>query len=281
MKLVYLCLTTMMLILAGCGNAARKSGQEQNGAKLLSGQGVQARQFGAFKVTWIQDVATKQSWEIFPDADKSLIDSLRLQDGIPSSISTYLIEKDSCRILFDTGLGGKNSRLLPLLDSLGLQPDSINYLYLTHLHGDHIGGMMNGDDIVFGHATVFLAKPEYDGWMKMYAEKKAQVVKTMNAYKEQLQFFEFGDTLPGGVITIDAVGHTPGHTAYRAGKIVVAGDLMHGVALQKEHQDICATFDMDKEAAIATRKYFLKLAAEEGVALAGMHFPAPGIIQGE
>lgn len=279
MKLVYLCLTTMMLILAGCGNAARKSGQEQNGAKLLSGQGVQARQFGAFKVTWIQDVATKQSWEIFPDADKSLIDSLGLQDGIPSSISTYLIEKDSCRILFDTGLGGKNSRLLPLLDSLGLQPDSINYLYLTHLHGDHIGGMMNGDDIVFGHATVFLAKPEYDGWMKMYAEKKAQVVKTMNAYKEQLQFFEFGDTLPGGVITIDAVGHTPGHTAYQLENLLIIGDLIHGAALQMVRPEICPTYDMDKQIAIKSRKRLLKYAEDNDLVMAGMHLPYPGFME--
>lgn len=279
MKLVYLCLTTMMLILAGCGNAARKSGQEQNGAKLLSGQGVQARQFGAFKVTWIQDVATKQSWEIFPDADKSLIDSLGLQDGIPSSISTYLIEKDSCRILFDTGLGGKNSRLLPLLDSLGLQPDSINYLYLTHLHGDHIGGMMNGDDIVFGHATVFLAKPEYDGWMKMYAEKKAQVVKTINAYKEQLQFFEFGDTLPGGVITIDAVGHTPGHTAYQLENLLIIGDLIHGAALQMVRPEICPTYDMDKQIAIKSRKRLLKYAEDNDLVMAGMHLPYPGFME--
>lgn len=279
MKLVYLCLTTMMLILAGCGNAARKSGQEQNGAKLLSGQGVQARQFGAFKVTWIQDVATKQSWEIFPDADKSLIDSLGLQDGIPSSISTYLIEKDSCRILFDTGLGGKNSRLLPLLDSLGLQPDSINYLYLTHLHGDHIGGMMNGDDIVFGHATVFLAKPEYDGWMKMYAEKKAQVVKTMNAYKEQLQFFEFGDTLPGGVITIDAVGHTLGHTAYQLENLLIIGDLIHGAALQMVRPEICPTYDMDKQIAIKSRKRLLKYAEDNDLVMAGMHLPYPGFME--
>lgn len=279
MKLVYLCLTTMMLILAGCGNAARKSGQEQNGAKLLSGQGVQARQFGAFKVTWIQDVATKQSWEIFPDADKSLIDSLGLQDGIPSSISTYLIEKDSCRILFDTGLGGKNSRLLPLLDSLGLQPDSINYLYLTHLHGDHIGGMMNGDDIVFGHATVFLAKPEYDGWMKMYAEKKAQVVKTINAYKEQLQFFEFGDTLPGGVITIDAVGHTLGHTAYQLENLLIIGDLIHGAALQMVRPEICPTYDMDKQIAIKSRKRLLKYAEDNDLVMAGMHLPYPGFME--
>lgn len=224
-------------------------------------------------------MATKQSWEIFPDADKSLIDSLGLQDGIPSSISTYLIEKDSCRILFDTGLGGKNSHLLPLLDSLGLQPDSINYLYLTHLHGDHIGGMMNGDDIVFGRATVFFAKPEYDGWMKMDAEKKAQVVKTMNAYKEQLQFFEFGDTLPGGVITIDAVGHTPGHTAYQLENLLIIGDLIHGAALQLVRLEICPTYDMDKQIAIKSRKRLLKYAEDNDLVMAGMHLPYPGFME--
>lgn len=49
----------------------------------------------------------------------------------------------------------------------------------------------------------------------MPAERKAQVVKTMDAYKERLHLFEFGDTLPGNVVAMEAVGHTPGHTVSR------------------------------------------------------------------
>ena len=138
---------------------------------------------------------------------------------------------------------------------------------------------MKCDDIVFGHATVFLAKPEYDGWMKMDAEKKAQVVKTMNAYKEQLQFFEFGDTLPGGVITIDAVGHTLGHTAYQLENLLIIGDLIHGAALQMVRPEICPTYDMDKQIAIKSRKRLLKYAEDNDLVMAGMHLPYPGFME--
>lgn len=62
-----------------------------------------------------------------------------------------------------------------------------------------------------------------------------QMVKTMNAYKDRLHLFEFGETLPGNVVTMNAEGHTPGHTVYQAGKLLVIADLIHGAALQLEH----------------------------------------------
>ena len=144
------------------------------------------------------------------------------------------------------------------LKRLGIAPEDIHYLYLTHFHGDHIGGMMQGDSVVFPNAQVYASKKEYDGWMKMPDDKKAQVVKTMDAYKDRLHLFEFGETLPGNVIACDAVGHTPGHTAYQVGTLLVVGDLIHGAALQIPHPEICATYDMDKEAAIQSRKKYLQ-----------------------
>ena len=96
-------------------------------------------------------------------------------------------------------MGAPGSRLLPGLQSLGISPADIGYLYLTHFHGDHIGGMMKGDSVVFPNAEVYASKVEYDAWMAMPAERKAQVVKTMDAYKERLHLFEFGDTLPGSM----------------------------------------------------------------------------------
>ena len=102
-----------------------------------------------------------------------------------------------------------------------------------------------------------------------------QQVATMEAYKDRLHLFQFGDTLPGGVVAMDAVGHTPGHTVFQAGGLLVVGDLMHGAALQKVHPEVCATFDMDKEAAIGARRRFIRYAEENGLTMAGMHLPVP------
>lgn len=229
------------------------------------------------KVTWIRDNASPRLMPrtLFPDATDALMDSLSLQEGIPASVSTFLIECDGKRMLFDTGVGAPDSRMMEGLKSLNVKPEDIDCLFLTHFHGDHIGGMMKGDSVVFPNAEVYASKVEYDAWMAMPAERKAQVVKTMDAYKERLHLFEFGDTLPGNVVAMEAVGHTPGHTVFQSGKLLVIGDLIHGAALQLEHPEYCASYDMDKEAAVKARKYFLQYAKDNQLTMAGMHLPAP------
>ena len=73
--------------------------------------------------------------------------------------------------------------------------------------------------------------------------------------------------------------HTPGHTVYKAGKLLVIGDLFHGYALQKDHPEICAQYDMDKTGAIKSRKYYLQYARENGLVMAGMHLPVPAFAE--
>ncbi len=276
----YWVVASIVLLLVGCGGGAKKQTNEEASmdSTTMACDGLKTLQLDGVKVAWIQDNAKERLMErtLFADASDELIDSLKLADGIPSSMSTFLVETDGVRILFDTGMGAPDSRLLSGLASLGVTPADIKYLYLTHFHGDHIGGMMKGDSIVFPNAEVYASKVEYDAWLKMSSERNAQVVKTMNAYKDRLHLFEFGETLPGNVVTMNAEGHTPGHTVYQAGKLLVIADLIHGAALQLEHPEICAAYDMDKDAAVKSRKHFLRYAKENGLTMAGMHLPPPG-----
>ena len=216
----YWVVASIALLLVGCGGGAKKQTNEEVSmdSTTMACDGLKTLQLDGVKVTWIQDNAKERLMErtLFADASDELIDSLKLADGIPSSMSTFLVETDGVRILFDTGMGAPDSRLLSGLASLGVTPADIKYLYLTHFHGDHIGGMMKGDSIVFPNAEVYASKVEYDAWLKMPSDRNAQVVKTMNAYKDRLHLFEFGETLPGNVVTMNAEGHTPGHTVYQA-----------------------------------------------------------------
>ena len=247
-----------------------------------AGYGVKTIRLGDLTVTWIADneTETMQKRSLFKDASDELMAQLGLQNGVPSSISTFLVEKNGVKMLFDTGYGNAGSCLLKRMARLHVSPSDIKYLFLTHFHGDHICGMMKGDSIVFPHAQVYASKLEYDAWMNhMPAERNARQVKVMTAYKKQLHLFDFGDTLPEGVVAMDAVGHTPGHTAYRLGKLLVVGDLMHGFALQSLHPQISAAYDMDKVKAAASRKRLLEYAKKHHLLMAGMHFPAPAMIQ--
>ena len=276
---------TLALTLSACGGSnAKKADNEtaQPDTTLVITDSITtvSLRTGDTKLTWLKDNAGEKLMPrtLFPDATDGLIDSLALTDGIPSTISVFLAEREGKLILFDTGNGAPQGHMAEEMKRIGVSPADIKLLYLTHFHGDHIGGMMRGDTVVFPNAEVYASKAEYEAWMQMPKEQNALVVKTMEAYKDRLHLFEFGDTLPGGVVALDAAGHTPGHTAYRAGQFLIVGDLMHGVALQREHPDICASFDMDKDAAIASRKRITEYAKDNDLILAGMHFPAPGFL---
>lgn len=285
-KIEVLMMVSMLLL--GCTGQSKQSKEksaksdtadiqvQQNDNKLLS-----TMELDNMKVTWIRDNANDRIMplSLFPDATDAQIDSLSLQNGVPASISTFLVETDGKRILFDAGMGAPDSKLFEGLKSLNINPADIDYLFITHFHGDHIGGMMKDGVAVFPNAEVYASKAEYDAWMKMPADKKSQVESTMKAYKDRLHLFAFGDTLPCKVVAMDAAGHTPGHTVFQAGKLLVVGDLMHGAALQLKYPDVCATYDMDKAGAVKSRKHYVQYFRENGLVMAGMHLPVPAFMK--
>lgn len=61
--------------------------------------------------------------------------------GIPNAISVLLVDSGEGWMLVDTGLRGGASRIQEALTSLGAGPRDLRYIYLTHQHGDHIGGL--------------------------------------------------------------------------------------------------------------------------------------------
>ena len=211
---------------------------------------------------------------LFADAPDSLFEALGLQDGIPSSVCSFLAKSDGRNVLFDAANGAPDSQLLPVLASNGVAPEDVDYIFITHLHGDHIGGLMKEGTAVFPTAELYINKVEYDAWMH-----NPSLEAIAQAYGDRLKTFVPGDALPCGVEAIEAYGHTPGHTVFKAGAALIAGDIMHGVALQLENPQYCARFDMDQMQSVATRKRIIELAAGGGLRLYGMHFPEPYYLQ--
>ena len=195
----------------------------------------------------------------------------------------FLLQADGKNILFDAGLGAFGGQMLDRLAALDVAPDKIDLIYLTHFHADHIAGMIAkdsaGKDVkVFNNATVYAGKVEYDAWMNDIPKNDLQKA-VMGIYKDKLHLFAFGDSLPHGVLALDAVGHTPGHTVFQISNLLVIGDLMHGYALQKDHPEINSNYDMDKEKSIESRKRILQYARDNKLTLAGMHLPPPGFAE--
>ena len=237
-------------------------------------------------VTWIQDNDGERLMprSLFSDASDSLYNSLNMPDGIPASVSTFLVKVDGQYILFDAGLGASmGGQMAKRLEALGVNPDSIGLIYLTHFHVDHIAGLVakdeSGNDAkVFKNAAVYAGKVEYDAWMNDIPKNDLQK-GIMGLYKDSLHLFAFGDTLPHGVLALDAVGHTPGHTAFQLANLLIVGDLMHGYALQKDHPEVNSNYDMDKPKSAESRKRIMQYASDNKLLMAGMHLPPPGFAE--
>lgn len=211
---------------------------------------------------------------LFPDAPDSLIAELGLEEGIPASVSAFLVKTGGNEILFDAANGAPDSQLMPVLESLQTTADDVDYIFITHLHGDHIGGLLKEGEAVFSNAVIYINKIEHDAWMAMEGRQSEGLRNICNAYGERVKTFTPEDELPCGIEAVEAYGHTPGHTAFRLGDALIAGDVMHGTALQAKYPEYSAGFDMDKEMSVKTRRAILKM-AEEGIKVYGMHFPAP------
>ena len=300
MKNHLLPLFTMMVTFAmfGCNNtkvpatekkASEPAAEPQEAAAPADAQTVAGTKTvtlsNGANITWIQDNEGEKlnPFSLFGDVSDSLVESLNMPDGIPASVSTFLLQVDGKNILFDAGLGAFGGKMLSRLTALGISADNIDIVYLTHFHVDHIAGLVEKDAAgidtkAFKNASIYAGKVEYDAWMEHILKNDLQKM-VMELYRDSLHLFAFGDSLPHGVLAIDAIGHTPGHTAFQVSNLLVVGDLMHGYALQKDHPEINSNYDMDKEKSIESRKRIMQYAKDNNLLMAGMHLPPPGFAE--
>ena len=203
--------------------------------------------FPNFVITWLSGLNQEKNspTTLFPKLTPELIKELGLEKGVEGSMSAFLLEAEGKKALFDTGLNEKMSKGIPdRLSELKVSADEIDYIFITHLHLDHIGGLLDAkDNIYFKNAKVYVSKEEYDGWIN-----KMPAIKPIKAF-----------------------GHTPGHTCYRKDDLLIIGDLIHGQDIQIKHPEICATYDHDEKASIEARKNILKYAEDNKLFVAGMH----------
>jgi len=242
---------------------------------------------GDMTVTVIQDSPGEMSVSLFSGPASEEEKSKYFTNGkAEAGTNVFLLRAGGKIALFDAGAGTlfKSPGKLPeTLASLGIKPEDVDYVLLTHMHMDHIGGLLQEEKRAFPKAKLLVAKVELNSWIALAAENPshanaAKVKSVISAYGDDiLPPFAFGDTLLPGVKALDASGHTPGHTVYQLtadGKsLLIVGDLIHAMPLQFALPDECPSYDMAPPQAIQSRKRIFALATKDGIPIAGVHFP--------
>jgi glyoxylase-like metal-dependent hydrolase (beta-lactamase superfamily II) len=255
---------------------------------------------GDFEITPISDgtvdLPVDQLLRLKPaQVDATLARSF-LKSPLETSDNAFLINTGSKLVLIDSGAGAlfgpTLGRFLANLKKAGYQPEQIDEIYLTHFHGDHIGGLVSDGKAVFPNAVIRANKVESDFWLSQanmdQAPKESKdtfkgAMSMLNPYVAAGRFKPFeGDTvLVPGITSHPARGHTPGHTSYmvesRGQKLLLIGDLIHVAAVQFDNPSVTIAFDKDEKAAGASRKKEFDAAASGAYLIGGAHLQFPGL----
>ncbi|NLF93538.1 MAG: MBL fold metallo-hydrolase [Oligosphaeraceae bacterium] len=250
------------------------------GRMQLSGEGVMTFQsIDGVSVTAIQDTASRMSAKLFSSPQADYPYDFDWPSDWEASVNVFLVRTGGRIYLIDAGNAPEKGTLAGKLQSAGVAPEQVSGVLITHIHPDHVGGLLtlrDGAEVpLFPQATVYIAQEEYSAW-EGDAGRQA-LARFLLPYRERLRLFAYSDLLPDGFSARKAAGHTPGHTVYVLGRKWFIGDIVHAAGLQFEHPVFCARYDRDPALAVETRTTVLRVAAQQSAVLLGAHIPFPGI----
>ncbi len=230
----------------------------------------------------IRDKNTTMKASLFTDYTKT--SSLKKEDlkkEYPASVNCFVMRCNFKTFLIDAGNYDPKGSLVTKLATINIRPKAVDYILITHLHPDHVGGLIDKDGgAVFPNAKVYVSFDEWKHWSPIIAKQKPTELlrQFRDAYNGRIQTLNPGEpVVPKQVYAVKAAGHTPGHCFFRQGKLRFVGDIVHAVDLQIEHPEYCASFDSDQKQAYQTRVSFLETMSKEGCIVFGAHIPFPGV----
>ena len=215
--------------------------------------------------------------------------------GIPPkvAVNSFLIRQADKIILIDSGCGTNFGAGLGILEAnlatLGIEPSDVDTVLCTHLHPDHIGGLVDSAGAaLFPKAELVVHATDHAFWgddatlagatSDMDKGFVALARNTIAAYANRTRLLTTGEAF-SGISIVPEPGHTPGHSGWMIASggesLLIWGDIVHMPGIQFRRPDAGMVFDVDGAQAIVTRQRIMDMAATDRLMVAGMHLDFP------
>jgi glyoxylase-like metal-dependent hydrolase (beta-lactamase superfamily II) len=254
----------------------------------------QKKKVGDIEITAVSDGVLAAPLDVILGMDKAEVERLSgRKDTITISVNAFLLRLSGKWALVDAGsgntMGPTLGKLPDNLRALGVAPDAIETIFLTHLHPDHSNGLVDdAGHAVYPNAEIVLNETEAGFWLdrdpssgatERVRRNIAKAAVTTAPYRQRMRTVRDGEAMPG-ISALGLAGHTPGHTGWliQSGNdgLLIWGDVIHLASIQIARPDTPLVYDVDPQAACATRKRMFDRVAADRLMVAGMHLDFPG-----
>ncbi|WP_026617309.1 MBL fold metallo-hydrolase [Ensifer aridi] len=236
------------------------------------------------------DPAARAAW---------LKDMFLPQDAFDWALNVVVVRSGGQTILIDAGLGldpdlnlPRAGQLIKRLQAAGIDLASVTDVVLTHMHMDHVGGLLveGVKEQLRPDLRIHVAAAEVKFWESPDFSHvsmppgfpdalRATAKRFTKEYQSQLRLFDEEYEVAPGVVVSRTGGHTPGHSVVRVAsggdRLMFAGDAVFAVGF--EHPDWHNGFEHDPEEAARVRVRLLRELAETGGQLVATHLPFPSV----
>jgi glyoxylase-like metal-dependent hydrolase (beta-lactamase superfamily II) len=238
------------------------------------------------------------STNVEPVGRTAWLDNMLLPESFDWAVNVLVVRSGEQTILIDSGLGSefegfpRAGQLVQRLQAAGIDLASLTDVVLTHLHMDHIGGLLGAGvkDRLRPDVRIHVAAAEVAFWQSPDFSRtampppipdvlRATAQRFLADYRGQLRQFEEEYTVASGVVVRRTGGHTPGHSVVRIASggegLTFAGDALFPVAF--DHPDWHNGFEHDPEEAVNVRMRLFRELAATGELLVATHLSFPSV----
>jgi glyoxylase-like metal-dependent hydrolase (beta-lactamase superfamily II) len=267
---------------------------------------------GDVTITRIQEIVYPNFSDVIPAATPEVVKQVKwlfphfvTDDGYLSlSIHSLIVDTPDAKLVVDTCIGNDRERnpfevmhmlsttYLEDMIAAGYRPEGIDYVLCTHLHLDHVGWntrLVNGKWVpTFPNASYLMGKQDLEFWGAIDPGTDIDFLQIQRqVFADSLQpVLDAGLARPvegpaevcPGVRLVPTPGHTPGHCSVliesRGEQALITGDFIHH-PIQFHDPALVSPFDVDNDAAVATRRRVFGEYADTPTLIIGTHFAGP------